>query len=156
MPVTSKRYRNLERLAWVLDSSIRIPGLNVRIGLDGLLGLIPGFGDTLGALLSSSLLAEAARLGAPRSVLLKMALNIAIDALLGAIPILGDLFDFAWKANQRNLALLERYFDEPRRTTISSGLLVAGLVLLLVAFVAFIGWVVYLILSALYALAVGG
>ncbi len=155
MPVTNKRHRNIQRFARLLDSSIRIPGLDVRIGLDGLLGLIPGIGDTLGALLSSSILAEAARLGAPRSVLLKMAFNIAIDALIGTIPILGDLFDFAWKANLRNLALLERYFDDPRRTSVTSGLLVGGLILLVLAFVAFLGWAAVSMLQALYGLAAG-
>ncbi len=130
--------RRLERYAWFLDSSIRIPGTDFRIGLDGLIGLIPGFGDTVGALASSYILAEAGRLGAPKSVLFKMVFNIVIDALVGAIPILGDLFDFAWKANRRNVDLLNEYLRKPGKTVRSSRLLIVGLSILMVVFVIFI------------------
>ncbi len=132
------KHRRLERLAWLLDSSIPLPGLNFRIGLDGLLGLLPGFGDTLGALASSYILAEAGRLGAPRPVLLKMAFNIALDAILGAIPFLGDLFDFAWKANLRNVRLLGEFLERPRRTTAVSRIFIWGLCALVIAFVLFV------------------
>ena len=76
-----KSRKKLERLAWYLDSLIKVPGFNARFGLDGLIGLIPGFGDTIGALISSVVISEAARLGAPKVLLLKMALNIALDSL---------------------------------------------------------------------------
>ena len=98
--------KRLEKLAWYMDSSIKIPGFNARLGLDGLLGLIPGAGDTIGALISSIVISEAVRMGVPKSVLLKMAFNIALDVVVGAVPVLGDLFDFVWKANQRNVVLL--------------------------------------------------
>ncbi len=129
--------QRLEKLAWLLDSSIPLPGLNFRIGLDGLLGLLPGFGDILGSLASSYILAEAGRLGAPRSVLLKMAFNIAVDAIVGAIPLLGDLFDFTWKANLRNVRLLENYMRQPRRTVAVSRLFVWSLIALIVLFLFF-------------------
>ncbi|MCA1794881.1 MAG: DUF4112 domain-containing protein, partial [Desulfobacteraceae bacterium] len=81
-----KSRKKLERLAWYLDSSIKVPGFNARFGLDGLIGLIPGLGDTIGALISSVFISEAARLGAPKVLLLKMAFNIAFDALAGTVP----------------------------------------------------------------------
>lgn len=128
---TEKSRKKLERLAWYLDSSIRIPGFNARFGLDGLIGLIPGVGDTIGALISSVVISEAARMGAPKVVLLKMAFNVALDALAGTLPVLGDLFDFVWKANQRNVQLLNSYLDSPRETVVASRLFVWGLVVAL-------------------------
>ncbi len=147
--------KRLDRLAWVLDNSIPIPGLNIRIGLDALIGLFPGYGDTLGALVSSYILSEAARLGAPKSVLLKMASNIAVDAVVGAVPLLGDLFDIAWKANQRNVLLLGAYLDQPRKTVVASRLFVWGLSLLLVGFVMFVGMLGFLLVRALWVAASG-
>jgi hypothetical protein len=145
----------LERLAWFLDNSIPIPGLDARIGLDPLLGLFPGIGDTLGALLSSYILAAAARLGAPKSVLLKMAFNIAVDAVLGAFPLLGDLFDIVWKANHRNVKLLGDYLDQPRKTVVTSRLFAWTLAVVLVGFVLFVGMLGFMLVRALW-LAVGG
>src|SRR5678815_1063169 len=84
----------------------RIPGTRYRVGLDGLLGLIPGVGDAAGALLSAYILYEAIRLGASSTVLLRMIANIGIDTVGGAIPIVGDIFDMAWKANKKNACLL--------------------------------------------------
>lgn len=133
--------KRLERLAWYLDSSIPIPGLRTRFGLDALIGLFPGIGDTLGAILSSVILSEAARLGAPKTVLLKMAFNIALDTILGAVPVLGDLFDVVWKANQRNMRLLGTYLESPRRAVVESRLFVWALALLLIGLVIFAGMV---------------
>jgi hypothetical protein len=81
-----------------------------------LLGLIPGIGDTLGLLLSAYILFEARNLGAPPSLLLRMATNIGLDALVGTIPLLGDLFDLAWKANRKNMTLLHAYLASQRKT----------------------------------------
>jgi hypothetical protein len=136
-------------LAWYLDSAIKIPGLDARIGLDGLIGLIPGAGDTIGALISSVVLSEAARLGAPKTVLLKMAFNIALDAVVGAVPVLGDLFDFVWKANQRNVQLLNDYLDNPRKTVVASRLFVWGLGAALVVFVMLVGMLGFVLVRAL-------
>ena len=144
-----KSRKNLDRLAWYLDSAIKIPGFNARIGLDGLIGLIPGAGDTIGALLSSVVLSEAARLGAPKTVLLKMAFNIALDAVVGAVPVLGDLFDFVWKANQRNVHLLNDYLDNPRKTVVTSRLFVWGLGAALVVFVMLVGMLGFVLVQAL-------
>jgi hypothetical protein len=104
------------RLAVLLDSAVRIPGTEIRIGLDPILGaVLPELGDALSALLSLTLLAVAFRQRATASVVLRMLLNIAIDAILGAIPLLGDVFDFSFKANEKNLALLERHRSDPTR-----------------------------------------
>jgi hypothetical protein len=106
-----KRVRLLSRL---LDEQFRIPGTTYRVGLDGLLGLLPGAGDAIGALLSAYILYEAIRLGAPKTVLLRMVTNIGIDTLGGAIPVVGDIFDVAWKANKKNAALLHAYLASQR------------------------------------------
>lgn len=136
--------QRLRRLAWLLDSSIGLPGTRFRIGLDGLIGLIPGIGDAIGALLSSYILAEAARLNAPKTVILHMGFNVLVDTLLGIIPVLGDFFDMAWKANQRNIKLLDAYAENPRGVTTSSRLivwavaLVLGVVIILIAVLGFL------------------
>jgi hypothetical protein len=107
--VTDVRFVALQRFAEWLDAGFRIPGTRIRFGIDPLLGLIPGLGDIAGAVLAGWIFVEAIRLGASRGTLLRIAGNIAIDALVGAIPVLGDVFDVAWKANLRNVALLERH-----------------------------------------------
>jgi hypothetical protein len=103
------------RFAWWLDAGIRIPGTNLRFGLDPILGLVPGAGDVAGAVLAGWILIEAIRLGASRATLVRIAGNVALDAGLGAIPLIGDIFDFTWKANLRNVALLERHLAAPVR-----------------------------------------
>jgi hypothetical protein len=99
---------DLVRLGRLLDSSIRLPS-GYRIGLDGLVGLVPGIGDALGAVMSLYIIARARRLGMPRRVLARMLLNVGTETLIGTVPLLGDWFDFAFKANERNLALLRRH-----------------------------------------------
>lgn len=93
----------------MLDDRWRIPFTPWRVGLDGLLGLIPVVGDAAGLALSVWLMAQARRAGAPRWLLTRMAANMGLDATIGAIPVLGDWFDFAFKANRRNLRLLQRH-----------------------------------------------
>jgi hypothetical protein len=100
------RYRRIRFLSELMDQSIVLPN-GYRIGLDPLLGLMPGIGDLLGAAISSYLVYECARLGVPKRVLGKMAGNIAVEAIVGVVPVVGDVFDAAWKANMRNLRLLE-------------------------------------------------
>jgi len=152
MNITDKQRekKRLDRLAWYLDNSIKLPGLNFRVGIDPLVGLIPGIGDTIGAIMSSYILSEAARLGAPKSILLKMAFNIAVDALAGALPIFGDLFDFGWKANQRNARIIGDYLDNPRETVASSRLLAGILVVSLIGLFIFAGLLGYLLVYALW------
>jgi hypothetical protein len=118
----------LRRLAWLLDSSIAIPGTRFSVGLDALIGLVPFLGDLIGVLLSTYILGEAARLGAPKSVLMRMSLNVGLEGLVGIVPLAGDAFDAVFKANQRNVRLLEAWLEEPRRTARSSRLLGAAIV----------------------------
>ena len=99
----------LRKWSVLLDSAFRVPGTRVTFGLDPLLGLVPGLGDLTTPLFSALLLLHAVRLRIPRVVLLRMLINAAIDFGVGAIPVVGDFFDFTWKANVRNLALLERH-----------------------------------------------
>lgn len=108
-----RRLERVERIATLLDNAIPIPGTRFRVGLDPLLGLVPGLGDALAALASAWILVEAARLGASRTVLVRMLYNIAIDTLVGAVPGAGDLFDFVWKSDAKNVALLRRHLAQP-------------------------------------------
>ena len=103
----------LRRLAWLLDSQFRVPGTSFRFGLDALVGLVPGFGDFAGAIASVIFLAQAVRMGAPRAVVGRMLANVATETVVGVIPGLGDLFDATFKANQRNMRLLERLAAAP-------------------------------------------
>jgi hypothetical protein len=134
--VTWQVRERLAWLAWLLDSSIPIPGTRFSIGLDALIGLFPVVGDAIGVFLSSYIVREAAALGAPRSMLARMAFNVALEGLVGMIPLAGDVFDAAYKANQRNVRLLSAWLDEPRAAQRSSRtfmlFLSLGLALLLV------------------------
>ena len=137
--------RRLAALAWLLDNSIALPGTRFRIGLDAVIGLIPGFGDLVGALLSTFIVREAARVGAPPSVLTRMAFNVVVEGLVGFIPVLGDVFDAAWKSNQRNVVLLEEHLQNPRRAVRSSRLFVALLIAGLVIFIVITGALAFLV-----------
>ena len=112
LPESLKRFRRLRRMARLLDSEFQIPGTRWRVGLDPLIGLVPGVGDAASAALSLWIIAEAGRLGAPSGTLLRMLLNLLVDTTAGSIPVLGDAFDAGYKANLRNLALLERALAE--------------------------------------------
>jgi hypothetical protein len=130
------RVRRLDTLGYLLDDSIPIPGTGVRVGLDAVIGLVPGLGDIAGVVLSSWIVLQSARLGVGVTVLARMLLNLLIDGVVGAIPLLGDVFDAGWKANDRNLRLLHRALDAPGATRRSSGAIMLGVGLLLVALVA--------------------
>ena len=114
--VDRRSIERLRQLAHLLDDRFRIPGTSYRIGLDGLIGLVPGLGDAVTTLFSLYIVLEARRLGLPLTKLGRMGLNVGVDAVLGAVPLLGDLFDVAWKANRRNLTLLLDHVDAERRT----------------------------------------
>lgn len=148
-PESEEQRRARERLralAWLLDSSIRVPGTRLTVGIEALLGLVPLLGDLLGVLASTVILAEAQRLGVPRAVMARMALNVALEGLVGIVPLAGDLFDAAWKANQRNVRLLDAWADRPRETARASRAFVVLLAASLVAFVAACGYLGYLAL----------
>ena len=144
------RKKRLQNLARLLDNSIPVPGLNFRIGLDGLVGLIPFVGDALGTLMSSYILAEAARMQVPKSLLVRMGFNIIIDALIGLIPFIGDISDFVWKANLRNVQLLEDYIETPQRVTRSSRLLTFALIVAVIVIVILITMLSIWLLQAVW------
>jgi hypothetical protein len=137
---------NLDMLAHVLDDWLRIPGTSVRFGVDAVIGLVPGIGDVLGGLASCIFLAAAWFRGVPYIALARMAANIGIEVVLGSVPIAGDAFDVAWKANRRNYKLLVRHVEQPRRHTwkdwcfllIFSAVVLAILALPLVV----LGWII--------------
>jgi hypothetical protein len=135
--------------ATLLDSVFRVPGTRFRFGLDPLLGLLPGVGDAIGGGFGVYLLVLAFRLGAPPIVLFRMFVRFLADLLFGSIPLLGDLFDAAFKANLRNLDLLERYLSQPQETTRESLLVV---ILLSAALLAAVVGAVWLAIAAIQGL----
>jgi uncharacterized protein DUF4112 len=136
-------------LARLLDDLVRIPGTNIGIGLDPIIGLIPGVGDMLGGVMSTYILLVAAQEGAPTSVLIRMLGNIALDSVVGVVPVVGDLFDVGMKSNRRNVDLLERYLGAPRETKAASRGVVAlvflAVTLLVVGVIAAGVWLVRLL-----------
>jgi hypothetical protein len=108
---------NLDLLAHLLDDWFRIPGTSIRFGLDGIIGLVPWLGDVLAGLASCILIVAAWFRGVPYVTLTRMIVNLGFDIVIGSIPLLGDMFDIAWKANRRNYALMTRHLQQPRRHT---------------------------------------
>ena len=111
------RDRTLKGLEVLLDEAFRIPGTGIRFGLDGIIGLVPGLGDVVAGLLSLVIPLAAWARGVPYVTLTRMAVNLGIGVLVGTVPVLGDAFDIAWKANRRNYNLMRRHLGEPRRHT---------------------------------------
>src|SRR5215211_2344699 len=143
------RVERLRQISQLLDSAFEIPGTSYRVGLDPVIGLVPWVGDLVSPLFTIVLLWQAREMALPRVVQLRMVINVAIDALVGAIPIVGDLFDFAWKANDKNVALLERHAGAARRASAGDWLFVAGIIaaLLIIAAAPFV--ILVWVLSAL-------
>ena len=146
----SGQLERLRTMTRVLDTALRIPGTRYRFGLDPLIGLVPGIGDAIGAIFSTFIIWQAARLGAPKATLLRMFANVGVDTLVGEIPLLGDLFDFGWKSNTMNLNLLEEHLQRPAAARRGSRrvLLLLGARLLLL----FVGAIALGILVANYVL----
>jgi hypothetical protein len=129
-----ERLRWVEHVARLMDSQFQLPGTRFRFGLDPLLGLIPVVGDLTSTVVSVALLLTMLRHGASGAVVVRMALNILIDTILGGIPLIGNIFDFAYKSNERNVALLRRHYAEGRHTGSGKGLVALVLLVLVVAF----------------------
>lgn len=129
--------KSLERLGWLMDDLFRVPVLGWRFGLDALIGLIPGLGDTSTTLVSFYILAAAVRYRVPKITLLRMGLNIGIDYVVGTLPLIGDLADAWWKSNQMNLELLRKRATvstaEARGASTSDWLFVGGIIVGLTA-----------------------
>ena len=138
-PIIVRRMRSLSTL---LDNAIRVPGTSIGFGIDPILGLIPGGGDILGGVLSIYIVFEAFKLGLPRETLITMVSNIALETITGTVPVFGDIFDVAWKANVKNVELLEDYVNSPELGEKADPwfvfLLLGGL-LLLIILIAIVG-----------------
>lgn len=136
----STALRRLRGLSHLLDNAIPIPGTRYRIGLDPILGLAPGFGDTVATALSAYIVVEAARMGLSRAILTQMVFNILLETAIGSVPVLGDIFDAAWKANIKNLELLESHLEvseleqQPGRRVAILLLLIVGFTVVVVGF----------------------
>lgn len=138
------RDRTLRGLEILLDEAFVLPGTQIRFGLDGIIGLVPGLGDVLAGLLSLVIPLAGWMRGVPYVTLARMAANLGIGVLVGSVPLFGDIFDIAWKANRRNYRLLCRHLDEPRRHTGRDWafllLLAAGLALIFAIPLALVVW----------------
>ena len=128
-----RRADNIRVLARMLDSAVRIPGTEIMIGADSILGLVPVVGDIAGAALSGYIVVASARLGAPGSTLARMLINLGIDTVVGSVPVLGDMFDVGWRANMRNVELLDRHLGGSEKSRRANRWVVAGVVVGLAA-----------------------
>ena len=140
--------KKLDNLAWLLDSSIKIPGTSWKIGLDGILGLIPGVGDLAAGGLSTYILYQAVKLKVPKVILARMTLNILLESVIGVIPVFGDLFDFMFKANQRNVDLMRQYVLNPKDTAQQSTLAVVGVIVALFVVMGLMVWGMFALVAA--------
>lgn len=142
----------LRRFAYLLDEAFEVPGTKIRVGFGAILGLVPGIGDVMGAMLSTWVIAGALRHRVPMRVILRMVGNIAIDLIFGAVPVAGDVFDFLFEENMKNMRLLEKYRDRtrpPRRTSeialILTAIIAFLILLALSLIVVVIGVIIWLI-----------
>jgi hypothetical protein len=147
---------HLDILSHILDDFIHIPGTSIRLGLDGIVGLIPGIGDVIGGVASCVILIAAWVRGVSYPVLARMVANVGIEVLVGTVPVLGDMFDIAWRANRRNYALLTGSLYEPRKHTLRSWLFLGLLVVFLMALVILptlvVAWLAVHVLSGVFGM----
>jgi hypothetical protein len=155
MPPTSRigvgdrifRDENLDLLSRVLDSWFRIPGTSIRFGIDGIIGLVPGVGDILAGLASCIIILAAWARGAAYVTIARMLVNLALDVIIGTVPLFGDIFDIAWKANRRNYTLLMRHLEHPRRHQWRDWFFLAGVALAAAAIftvpILFVAWLLH-------------
>ncbi|HEU4471543.1 MAG TPA: DUF4112 domain-containing protein [Flavisolibacter sp.] len=150
LPVASSReLRHMDYLARLMDSQFRIPGTEIRFGLDALIGLIPGAGDLSTFAVSGYMLIIMARNGASGYVLARMVMNVMVDAIVGSIPFIGDLFDIAFKANTRNMRLMQQYYKEGRHRG-SAWKVIFPVLLVLLLFILALIYGVYRLLAWIF------
>jgi hypothetical protein len=153
-PQQEQRLAGLRRIAELLDNAFVVPGTTYRIGLDPIIGLIPGIGDLVSPLFTIGMLLQARELGVPKVVQARMLINVAIDTLVGIVPVAGDLFDFAWKSNEKNLALLDLHAREERGGSAGDFAFVAVMIALVVALATVpffvLGWLFSMIGARLF------
>jgi hypothetical protein len=111
----SERIARMDTLATLLDTTLVLPGTNIRFGLDAIVGLVPGIGDAITTAMALYIVHEAYQLGAPLHVIARMLVNVALDGMVGAVPVVGDAFDVAWRANRRNMRLFQEWLDREAR-----------------------------------------
>ncbi|HMH11564.1 MAG TPA: DUF4112 domain-containing protein [Edaphobacter sp.] len=147
---------NLDLLSHLLDDFIKVPGTPVRFGLDGIVGVIPGIGDLIGGIASCILIIAAWVRGVSYGTVLRMVANVGIEVVFGSVPILGDMFDIAWRANRRNYALLTASIYEPRKYTIQSWFFLAALCIVLAALVLlpmlFLTWLITHVMRSVFGM----
>ncbi len=153
------KVRQLRQISDLLDNAIRVPGTSLGVGLDPVLGLIPGGGDVLGGLISVYIVFSAATMGLPKETLTRMATNIVFDSLAGIVPVFGDLFDVAWKANSKNMDLLENHLESPQVSKKADSwfifILLGGLILFVIA-IATLGFFIISFLVKIIQLIISG
>lgn len=151
-PDRSRSLAEVEALAWLLDNSIPVPGTGRRFGVDAIVGLVPIVGDAISAGLGLLVVWRASRMGLPRIVVMRMLVVSAVDLVIGSIPLVGDAFDLWFKANTRNLGLLRRHLERPETSTRDDWMVVTGLLAVLLAIVALIGWFIVSVVAAVAGL----
>ena len=139
-PTKTPAINSLARLAKLMDAQFSIPGTGLRFGLDGILGLIPGVGDLSTMAVSGYMISIMAKNGASGALVARMVINVIIDAIIGAIPFVGDIFDFGWKANTKNVRLMQEHYVEGRHRGGAWRVLLPAL-LIMILIVAGIIWV---------------
>jgi Domain of unknown function (DUF4112) len=148
--------RRLRRISHLLDNAIPIPGTKYRIGLDPILGLIPGGGDLIGSIFAGYVVFKSAQMGVPRETLVQMATNIVFDTVAGTVPVAGDLFDVAWKANVKNIELLDAHLGSPEPGKKADWLFVVALLLGLMLIVGGIIFLSVTLLGWVFRVITGG
>ena len=148
----SRSLAEVEAMAWLLDNSIPVPGTGRRFGIDAIVGLVPVVGDIVSAGMGLFVVWRASRIGLPRIVVMRMLSVSAVDFAIGSIPLIGDAFDLWFKANTRNLALLRRHIERPETSTRNDWMVVTGLLAIVVAIVAVIGWLLVSLVAAVIGL----
>ena len=142
-----RKLQSLDKLAWLLDSSIPIPGTSRTIGLDGIIGLVPGIGDVFASLLSGYIIIKAIIMGLPIFVIGQMVVNMVLEGVVGVIPFFGDIFDFIFKANRRNVRLMQNYLEDPKETAERSASSVIGFLVVLFFVFLFTIWLIFKVLG---------
>ena len=142
-----RKLKSLNWLAWLLDSSIRIPGTKRTIGLDGIIGLVPGVGDVFAGLLSGYIIFRALLMGLPIFIIGQMVMNMVIEGVVGVIPFFGDIFDFIFKSNRRNVKLMQNYLEDPKETAERSAASVIGFLVVLFFIFLLTIWLIFKVLG---------
>lgn len=142
-----QKLKELQKLSSLLDSKFEGP-FGFRFGLDALIGLIPIIGDWIGAAMSIYIISQAASIGVGNATLIRMAINVALENIIDMIPLVGNVFDFYWKANNRNMELLEKHLQNPPRETIKSRMIIGIIAVAMLLLLFATGYVTYIIIEA--------